>query len=351
MTSKTIWQEDYIKIRTGKTKEELLTDFGIKAETGINKNTITFYINDFPQYNMLISFLNDNRNLGGDRLWSLFYRGVKDRSFELKSSLRVSGLEHYESRLINDLYNLHPNEFKGCRSDFEMIAKMRHYGLPTRFIDFSRNPNVALWVACEEFENKDGLIYVLDSQQDVMPIRMAEILCKFARFDSGFDMIDERGVYNQIGIDNLKYYIQSMWCFGNSMFFEPPRIDQREINQESVFLAECNELYQVYWDNNGQQQRVWLDEDNHQLFINTHFKKLPENLLDDHLVCGLLKSVDSYSFYHDIQIIIPSASKESMLKELNFRGINRAFMYPTIDNSVEVIKRRYQKTSCKKSNP
>ena len=344
MTSRTVWNEEYIKTRTGKTKEELRTGFGIIAETGIDKNAITFYVNDFSQYNALISFLNDNRSYGGDHLWSLFYRGVKDSSYELKSSLRVSGLERYESRIINDLYILHPHEFEGCKTDFEMIAKMRHYGLPTRFIDFSRNPNIALWVACEEFENKDGLIYVLSSQHDVLPVRMAEILCQFARFDDGFDMIDERAIYNQIGIDNLKYYIQNMWCLGGSMFFEPPRIDQREVNQESIFLAECNELYHVFWSNGGRES-VWLDENNHQLFINSHFKKLPEHLLDDHLVCGSLKSVDSYSLYHHIRIVIPSASKESMLKELNYRGINRAFMYPTIDNSVEIIKKRYQNTN------
>ena len=343
MTSKKIWKEDYIKIRTGKTKEELLNSFGIIAETGVDKNAITFYVNDFSQYNFLISFLNDNRNLGGDHLWSLFYRGVKNSSYKLKSSLRVSGLEIYESRIINDLYNLHTQEFKECKTNFEMIAKMRHYGLPTRFIDFSRNPNVALWIACEEFENKDGLVYVLDSSHDVMPERMAEILCIFAKFDKGFDIIDERAVYNRIGIDNLKYYIQCMWHFGDSLFFEPPRIDQREINQESIFLAECNELYHVFWDNEGQKSE-FIDYKNHQLFINTHFKKLPKNLLDDHLACGSLKPVDSYKHYHDIRIIIPSASKKSMLKELNFRGINRAFMYPTIDNSITIIKERYQNT-------
>lgn len=343
MANKIIWSEEYIKTRTGKTKEELLADFGIIAETGVDKNAITFYVRSFSQYNTLISLLNEHRNLGGERSWSLFYRGVKDSSFELKSSLRFSGLEQYESRLINDLYNLHPNEFKGCRSDFEMIAKMRHYGLPTRFIDFSRNPNVALWVACEEFENKNGLIYILASSNDVMPDRMAEILCNFAKFNLGFDMVDELSIYNHIGIDNLKYYIKRMWHCGGSMFFEPPRIDQRESNQASIFLAECNELYHVFWNENGQQTE-WITEYNYMEFVHTYFKKLPENLLDDHLVCGTLKPVDSYTYYHDIRVVIPSTAKESMLKELNFRGINQAFMYPTIDNSVEIIKKRYQNT-------
>ena len=337
------WSEKAIKIRTGKTKEELFTKFGIKAEIGLGKNAITFYVNDFLQYNILISFLNDNKNSRGDRLWSLFYRGVKDSSFELKSSLRVSGLEEYESRIINDLYNLHPNEFKECRSDFEMIAKMRHYGLPTRFIDFSRNPYVALWVACEEFKNKDGLIYVLDSSHDVMPVRMAEILCKLAKFDRGLDVTDQQSFYNKIGINDLKYYIKCMWVYGPSMFFEPPRIDQREINQESIFLAECNELYNVFWNKDGQQSE-WVDEHNYLQFIIKYFKKLPKDLLDDHLVCGSLKPVDSYNYYHDIRIVIPSNVKKNILNELNFRGINRSFMYPTIENSVETIKKRYQNT-------
>ncbi len=207
-------------------------------------DAITFYVNDFSQYNALISFLNDNRSYGGDHLWSLFYRGVKDSSYELKSSLRVSGLERYESRIINDLYNLHPHEFEGCKTDFEMIAKMRHYGLPTRFIDFSRNPNIALWVACEEFENKDGLIYVLSSQHDVLPVRMAEILCQFARFDDGFDMIDERAIYNQIGIDNLKYYIK---LSGNRKTSRQKReFGFQRITEKLYILPRRSEILSVY---------------------------------------------------------------------------------------------------------
>ena len=172
---------------------------------------------------------------------------------------------------------------------------------------------------------------------------MAEILCKLAKFDRGLDVTDQQSFYNKIGIDDLKYYIKCMWVYGPSMFFEPPRIDQREINQESIFLAECNELYNVFWNKDGQQSE-WVDEHNYLQFIIKYFKKLPKDLLDDHLVCGLLKPVDSYNYYHDIRIVIPSNVKKNILNELNFRGINRSFMYPTIENSVETIKKRYQNT-------
>lgn len=337
----TIWSDEIIKIRTGKTKEELLNNYGIKAESGVGHNLITIYIDNYEQYSILVSLFNQHRNLGGERLWSLFYRGVKDSSFELKSSLRVSGLERYECRIITDLYNLYPYEFENCKSDFEMIAKMRHYGLPTRFIDFTRNPNVALWVACEEFNNKDGMVYLIETSHDVLPFRMAEVLCKFARFDRGFDMVDERALYDYISIPDLKYYMQTMWAFASSMFIEPPRVDKREVNQEAVFLAECNELYHVFWSSEGQKLET-LKEDDYMAKSNILLKKLPNNIVDGHLCCGSLKAVNTYQYYNDIRIIISCAGKKQILDELNCRGINKAFMYPTIENSVDVIKDRYR---------
>jgi hypothetical protein len=35
----------------------------------------------------------------------------------------------------------------------------RHYGLPTRFFDWTANPLAALWFACSDHEIKDGKIW------------------------------------------------------------------------------------------------------------------------------------------------------------------------------------------------
>ena len=59
-------------------------------------------------------------------------------------------------------------------NDFDCLAYAQHYGLATRFLDWSKNPLVALFFAVDSCSKKDGAVYCfsphlhLDSQTAVM---------------------------------------------------------------------------------------------------------------------------------------------------------------------------------------
>ena len=46
--------------------------------------------------------------------------------------------------------------------ELKWIQLARHYGLPTRLLDWTRNAAVALYFACSEKSDKDGAVYILD---------------------------------------------------------------------------------------------------------------------------------------------------------------------------------------------
>ena len=54
-----------------------------------------------------------------------------------------------------------PPGFSATSPDLELLAQLQHQGAATGLIDFTRQPSVALWFACNEYHTKDGAVYVL----------------------------------------------------------------------------------------------------------------------------------------------------------------------------------------------
>ncbi|GBR00314.1 FRG domain-containing protein [Gluconobacter cerinus] len=113
-----------------------------------------------------------------------FFRGHSDARYELTPSLLrkwENGDWQFmpnEDRLCKELLIAHHDEFQGDDYCFDRLVRMQHYGLPTRLLDISGNPLVALFFACSCRPDQLGI------DGEVIVFRIASNVIKYYDSDT-----------------------------------------------------------------------------------------------------------------------------------------------------------------------
>lgn len=210
------------------------------------------------------------------------FRGVSHKSYELipkvgrtrytNNSHRTNVyplLDTYEQKLMMEFQNdAMPYIDNIPRSPWEWWAIAQHHGLPTRFLDWTKNPLVAAYFAIEDCNlDEDCIVYACDSSQ----------------FNSNIDLSDTP---DPLGIEEVFLYL-------------PPHITQRITAQSGLFTVHNDPT------------------------IPLHLTQKPSDNSDDVNIQSKYYQVDS--------IVIKKEFKREFKKILNLYGWNQATIYPGLD--------------------
>jgi len=95
------------------------------------------------------------------------YRGQANSSWKLDSSLtRESKYINHEAEMYYEILSLKTDSFVNDRTVYERLITMQHFGMPTRLMDVTRNPLVAIFFACNNLQraNVDGIVYTFKKE-------------------------------------------------------------------------------------------------------------------------------------------------------------------------------------------
>lgn len=110
----------------------------------------------------LVGFIRKLASLNSSTPGGQFlFRGHSDADYQIQPSVyRSANLEQSEHLMIRQLLAQQPREFLEDAGIFDQLVRAQHYGLPTRLLDVTQNPLVALYFAVASNPKKRASVVV-----------------------------------------------------------------------------------------------------------------------------------------------------------------------------------------------
>ncbi|MEK2044491.1 FRG domain-containing protein [Vibrio parahaemolyticus] len=265
----------------------------------------------------LASFIDKISRIPRKKDHTLFFRGHAKDSFPAlpaifrdipKSSPPAKYIDK-ESQLFYNMVMQCPDEFKGSVSTFDYLVKMQHYSLPTRLLDITTNPLVALYFSCCEFveegHNGEVLVYQIPNNEiKFYNSDTVSIISNLAQINNEFNIDDDadRGKFIHIIKNEKPYFLDVIDKndLSRVVCVQPKQDNRRIIKQSGAFLL---------------------------FAMGSEFKK------------NTPAKIPSEYTLKEYNITIPCKNKDLLLASLEYLAISEATLFPEIDNVAKFLKK------------
>lgn len=278
------------------------------------------HVDSFDGFNNTISKINAEISKN-DPNTKLFFRGHSNINYVLKPSLlRNQKWKSNEQKMYNELIIECPYDFEKCTSHLEKLVLMQHYGLPTRLLDITRNPLVALFFAAETDFGSNGEVIIISAEEEKIKYPQSDTVSILA----SLPLLDESEQ------NNIRKAAADKTSTKEQFHEKIKRLLHAIKLEKPAFLSEINK------------------KDITDSFIVNALKNNNRIIKQDgaFILCGLLKDKENLNSFRYKQkdgkrIVLLIKNKEKIKDELASCSINHTTLFPEIECVSEYIKSKY----------
>lgn len=271
------------------------------------------FLSSVGKVNDFISELDRNER-------TIFYRGHSDPNYFLRPSvMRTEELLTNESNMYHELLIECPDDFQDCSTHFQKLVKMQHYGLPTRLLDITKNPLVALYFACAHNLDAFGELVLISIKTSEIKYPQDDAVTLLSSIPA-LSNENRNAISEKITTGHSNPLTNWASSLENEVRLEKPTFfvtgDGRVLSNSYVVYAEKS------------NQRI-IKQDG--AFI----------------LCGLNSertSLEKFRYYENgKKVVVIIKNKKAIMSQLEAFSINRATLFPEIECVSEYISRKYAK--------
>ena len=247
-----------------------------------------------------------------------YFRGQADKDWRL---LPKSIRPEYESVSESSVIEQAKKEGHWCAGQpiVDNIARLQHYGYPTRFLDFTTNIDIALYFACSEREDRDGTLYIFmytkRAFSNMDSILISELAClkrETPLLDFSRQLIRKYPEYQNKYDDARILGMNILSWIDHGFMITPTKAEMEEIKDTNPRLYNQSGAFYAFGNKTKEPVRFASTIEVPRCVI------LPE----------IMDNSDVFRYHQIISVPIPHKEKASIIYMLAQKGIDEKFIYP-----------------------